>query len=417
MNLSLKPDSNIPPRWLPFLRAVWIACALLLLTLFILDLPLSYAELSQTCIGEACALLALSPDEAAMLQGMGVSLKFYAGFQVGAAIYLVTIFSLLAFLTFWRKADSWIGFIVSLAFLFIGIIFFEGAARVVVVYFPAWAEWGDFLTAVSIILFILLLYLFPDGRFAPRWFSYLVAIHILIVLLEPNLFPNSPAATSADTVVVIAAMSGIVLGVASQIYRYRRVSTRIQRQQTKWVLYGFLIMFAAMMVWIAFGEFSSLPVGRARLAFNFSVPIQNIFITAFPITFVISILRYRLWDIDLIIRKTVQYGVVTAVLALAYLGTVLLLQSLIGRAIDEQSPLVVVLSTLLIAALFTPLRRRIQTVIDRRFFRKKYDAAQVLAQFAQTARDETNMEVLQAELLRVVQETMQPNQVSIWLKE
>jgi hypothetical protein len=211
-------------------------------------------------------------------------------------------------------------------------------------------------------------------------------------------------------------MSGIVLGVASQIYRYRRVSTRIQRQQTKWVLYGFLIMFAAMMVWIAFGEFSSLPVGRARLAFNFSVPIQNIFITAFPITFVISILRYRLWDIDLIIRKTVQYGVVTAVLALAYLGTVLLLQSLIGRAIDEQSPLVVVLSTLLIAALFTPLRRRIQTVIDRRFFRKKYDAAQVLAQFAQTARDETNMEVLQAELLRVVQETMQPNQVSIWLK-
>jgi hypothetical protein len=130
----------------------------------------------------------------------------------------------------------------------------------------------------------------------------------------------------------------------------------------------------------------------------------------------LAILRYRLYDIDLIIRKTVQYGVVTAVLVLIYFGAIILLQSVVGQALGEQSPLIIVLSTLLIAALFNPLRRRVQTAVDRRFYRQKYDAQQVLAQFAQVARDETEMDVLQAELLRVVQETLQPESVSIWVK-
>jgi len=111
------------------------------------------------------------------------------------------------------------------------------------------------------------------------------------------------------------------------------------------------------------------------------------------------------------------YTVLTRLLALVYFGTVVLLQSLVEQATDEQSPLIIVFSTLLIAALFNPLRQRIQAVIDRRFFRKKYDVQQVLEQFAQTARDETDMAALQTELLRVVQETMQPEQVSLWLRD
>jgi predicted component of type VI protein secretion system len=130
----------------------------------------------------------------------------------------------------------------------------------------------------------------------------------------------------------------------------------------------------------------------------------------------VAVLRYRLYDIDLIIRKTVQYGVLTAVLALVYFGTIILLQSLVGQAMGEQSPIIIVLSTLLIAAMFNPLRRRVQTAVDRRFYRQKYDAQQVLAQFAQTARDETDMEALTDELVRVVQETMQPESMAVWFK-
>jgi hypothetical protein len=197
-------------------------------------------------------------------------------------------------------------------------------------------------------------------------------------------------------------------GVLSLFLRYRRAAA-VERQQIKWLLYVsavFVVVYSASIVIPYIQETS--PVWLELLF----VPS----ILAFPVAIAIAILRYRLFDIDLIIRKTAVYSVLTAVLALVYFGTIILLQSLIGRATGEQSPLVIVFSTLLIAALFSPLRRRTQNVIDRRFYRQKYDAQQVLAQFAITARDETDMDKLTAELLRVVQETMQPTQVTLWLK-
>ncbi len=137
-----------------------------------------------------------------------------------------------------------------------------------------------------------------------------------------------------------------------------------------------------------------------------------------PVTIGVAILRYRLWDIDVVIRKTLVYAVLTALLALVYLGGVILLQRLFGSVTGvEQSPLAVVVSTLVIAALFVPLRRRIQNGIDRRFYREKYNAQQALAQFSQTARNETNVDALNGELVRIVQETMQPERVSIWMRE
>jgi hypothetical protein len=136
-----------------------------------------------------------------------------------------------------------------------------------------------------------------------------------------------------------------------------------------------------------------------------------------PVSFTLAILRSHLWDIDLLIRKTLVYTFLTVVLALVYFGGVAVLQNLLTAVIGHQSSVAIVISTLAIAALFNPLRKRIQDFIDLRFYRQKYNAEQTLAEFAVTARDEVDARVLTNSLLKVVEATVQPVKISIWLKK
>jgi hypothetical protein len=206
--------------------------------------------------------------------------------------------------------------------------------------------------------------------------------------------------------------------VIAQVYRYRTASSPLQRQQGKWLLYGgsvaAIIIVGLIVPTLLFpslgqaGSFYRLVITPAYLVLSFTL----------PLCIGLAILRYRLYDIDLIIRRTLVYGTLTGILALIYFGCVVLLQHLVNGVTGQagQSPVVIVASTLAIFALFQPLRHRLQRIIDRRFYRHKYDAAKTLEALSATLRNEVDLGLLREHLLNVVQETMQPAHVSLWLR-
>ena len=285
---------------------------------------------------------------------------------------------------------------------------------------------------------ILAPFYFPDGHAYPRWLSPILPAVMVMALVQgcsaalaPAQLPyaGEPAnpffVLGAETLnqfitnVYFALLLPVIIGVfVSPLLRYRRADA-VQRQQIKWFAWWAMIVFTPYLIFYmaltsTYAEISDAPpalqaIGGALVGLVGFFP---------PIIIAYAILRYRLFDIDVVIRKTLVYTVLTALLALVYFGSVVLLQRLFGTLTGvAQSPLAIVVSTLAIFILFAPLRRRIQDVIDRRFFRKKYNAQQVLAKFAITARDETDLDTLTGELARVVQETLQPEGVSVWLRE
>lgn len=273
---------------------------------------------------------------------------------------------------------------------------------------------------------VLVILLFPDGRLPSRgwrWFAWLsvllVAVGAVSNALSPGpiealgpirnplgveSLPNAYQATDqvVNTLMLVAAISLFV--------RLRRARGP-ERQQVKWFVYAVgLVVGAAIVAYPVADAIGS--VWLKWIGFVFFI----VGLMAIPISMGIAILRYRLYGIDIIINRTLVYGPLTGMLVVIYFGGIVLSQRVFVLVTGEKSTLAVVASTLLIAALFNPMRRRIQTFIDRRFYRRKYDARKTLESFSTKLRDETDLEELNAELVRVVRETMQPAHVSLWLR-
>ncbi len=268
-----------------------------------------------------------------------------------------------------------------------------------------------------------LLLLFPDGRLpSPRWrpVAWGVALGTAGGVVGYALkagplvdFPQivNPYGIDGPVVGMVRVAGGIVAAVSmvasavSLIVRLRRAESE-QRQQIKWLAYGGVVVVGG--------------IGVGGLITLWSVPVSivvmSLSLLGLPIFTGIAILKHRLYDIDLLINRTLVYSLLTAMLAAIYFGGIVVLQRVFVLLTGEESTLAVVASTLLIAALFNPLRRRIQSFIDRRFYRRKYDARKTLEDFSGRLRDETDLDRLGDELVEVVRETMQPAYVSLWLR-
>jgi hypothetical protein len=204
--------------------------------------------------------------------------------------------------------------------------------------------------------------------------------------------------------------------VVAQVYRYRRISTPEQRQQTKWVVFGFAAALVGFTAVLLLANLSPAIRGVGPVGVMVGSTIIYGFLLLIPLSIGVAILRSRLYDIDVVINRALVYGTLTAMLALVYFGAVVGLQAALRISTGQESTLAVVASTLAIAALFSPLRRRVQGFVDRRFYRRKYDAAKTLADFNARLRDETDLDALSNGLVGVARDTMQPEHVSVWLR-
>ena len=408
---------------LDWLRAIWILIAFLTVSLFLAGLPGRMAQIAQSIDARSVISLGISPQS-------------YSVYLVGLALLLVITHVVIAAIIFVRQPGDRMAFLVAYALVTNGAVVSLSQMQAPQGIQPVlWNFLVQCITFIALTTSVALLYLFPDGYFAPRWTRWLTWAWAIIIFFT-LFFPGSIFSLADRSVwsQLLIQFIFIGLGVYAQFHRFQHVSTPLQRQQTKWAFFGLVAAaFGPLAYFILIDAFPALGnpevpnllyqrAGASFFAFTYVmrlliVSLITIFLLLFPISFAIAILRYRLWDIDIFIRRTLIYSTLTVSLAIFYLLSVIILEQIVGLLTGrEQSEFVIVLSTLAIAALSSPLRRRIQNSIDRSFYRRKYDAVRTLEAFSASLREEVDLDELCSQLLRVADETMQPVQAFLWLK-
>jgi hypothetical protein len=391
-------------------RLGWYPAAALALAILVASIP---GYLTQPPLSTFQDVLAYQPTPVN---------EFLARLNTVAALSAAVLSIGLATLLFIRRASERTGLFLAYYLLAHGVTF-AGPLEMLQFMWPA-SSWVALYVVEPLFfgpMMVTLLGTCPDGRFAPRWSRWLVPITAVLFPVAagsefygPRFMPSVPLAL---TLAVGLGVAAVIIGVAvyAQVFRYRRISTPVQRQQTKWVLYSLalylpLLLLASPIVVLA----SDLPPGSAApwwlIAMAPAFSISSIFL---PISLTIAVMRYRLFDIDRLINRTLVYGALSGLLALVYFASVVLLQAMFPTA----SQVSIVVSTLAIAALFTPVRRWIQTGIDKRFYRRKYDAALILSRFSAEMREQVDLDRLALTLTATVNETLQPSDLALWLRK
>jgi hypothetical protein len=398
-----------------------VAVAITTLAIVLFSVPSSVEHYRNVCTAasEVCSERAIeqpTPEGVRALQDVGLSVRSYALLNVVINKVFELVWFAVGALIFWRRSDDRMALLTSMFLVAFGTVTVDPTdANTLISSQPAWwlpVRGVEIVGTVCVVLFFLL---FPSGRFVPRWTRWLAVAWLAFQVPEiafPDLYSGSPALESVSLLVFV----GFVVSLCwSLVYRYRWDSSAAQRQQTKWVVFGTTLGVAGTFPFqlpldldLVGGD---TPFVLLVLNMGFSLSLLLV-----PFSISVAVLRSHLFDIDLIINRTLVYGLLTAILALVYFGSIVLLQRVFVSLTGEQSTLAVVACTLVIAALFNPLRRRIQGFIDRRFYRSKYDARKTLEAFSAKLRDETDLDALSEDLVGVVRETMQPAHVSLWLR-
>ncbi len=400
-------DAPLHGAWLVLARLASAGIVVFALSVFLASAPTTLSLLREVCAAN-CSPWQLTQSQASTLAQYGISPDMYAFYLITLTLLTCLIWFGAAALIFWRRSNT--------VFLLLTAtqLVTQGALNT-----PAGSSLGGLapgsfalacLVTLSGCLFLLFLALFPTGRFAPRWMGWLL-IPIIAVLIVAQFLPAQYPAQSDIFAICILGL------IVAQAYRFRAVYTALQRQQTRWVIVGIGTYLVTRLT------LSALPVFEPALTMpdspypTLAASLEMLTLALGPIAFTIAVLRYRLFDLGLLLNRTLVYGSLTALLAMVYVGCVISLQAAVrGVTGQRDSAIAIVVSTLLIAALFQPLRRVLQTVIDQRFYRRKYDTAKTLAAFSAVLRSEVDLDTLSRELIEVVHSSVQPMDAWLWLR-
>ncbi len=407
-------------RALLLAQVAWLAVAGFTIFLFSFGIPAYYRQLQTVCAAEPC-YTSPTPDRVRDLQAAGLSIVFAARYVVALDIITALVYGAVATVIFWRKSNDRMALFAAFALLTfgtLGVHDVEILQGILIDFQPLWRVPVASLAALGGVSFSLLFFLFPDGRFVPGWVRWPAAAWI-ILQVSNMVFPNTPLDPSKWGLLLYLVYWGLFLGLCgyAQIYRFRYVSSYQQRQQTKWVVLGVVAALGgAMLAGTLTGLAPSLGDNWRLMALAQHTSYYP-FLLLIPLSIGVAMFRSRLYDVDVVINRALVYAVLTTLLAFIYGGLVVGLQAVFSLFTGPTPTLAVIISTLATVAVFQPLRRSLQAFIDRRFYRRKYDAQQVLASSASRLRDQVDLDDLTRIVLNVVDDTLQPAQSSLVLRD
>lgn len=407
-------------KWLPAAHVIWWLVVALDVVSFIAGVPGLYVALHQPCLDQATidcsfAQAPLADYQIWLDQGW---LPTFVIFQMTVVLLSSLISFVVGGLVAWRKWRDPMLLVISLVLVTFGA---TGISNVLQTPAPPPLDALNTILGPIASYFVFVQYpalgffllTFPNGKFAPKW----------TWLLEVAWFGQVFVFMAGPPSLVLALSLFVTWGgsAAVQMYRYRRVFTSMERQQTKWIIFSLAFVTLPMLIVQAVTPLVWPELDAPGSLYHFIGLVWLALIWAPLWLFVgIAILRARLYDIDVLINRALVYGILTAILAFVYVvgvaGSQLVVGALTHSSRQAQSPFFIVATTLLVAAAFRPLRNRIQTFIDQRFYRRKYDAERTLAAFSATLRTEVALPDLSDRLLSAIEETVEPGHVSLWLR-
>lgn len=393
-------------------RTSWWVVTGLAILVFLVATPDYYQQLNQVCSQEHCLAMQLNLEQTVLITQRGWDIQFYAN--------LIIVFQVLLYLTnlsigiflYSRKAEDWLAILLSLMLL---TSLQADFYRAILQAYPEFYWPASLIALLNSILIIVFFHIFPTGSFQPRWTRFLAAFWI--ILIAAFSYRNGMVylweAQSRDLIIVLVSIV-LLSSISILIYRYLYILNRYQREQTRWVVFGvsvtlvgeiLLEIIRLLIPVISENAIMLVTWNLLSLTLGFVLPISILF----------AVLSSALLDIDVLIRRTLAYTALTIILLIIYVISVLGFQRLFELVTGQRSALAAIVSTLLIAASFTPLRQKIQDYINRTFYRQQYNTEIAFQELSQIVREDVDLDQMSMMIAKTIQNTLQPEFLSVWI--